>query len=400
MVRDQINIGSDLNPALLVLASGLRATLFPIPVITLFWKDEIGMSLADIMLLQAIFGASVVLLEFPSGYIADRLGYRRSLLTGAAFWVVGWVAYAMGTTFGAMVVAEVLLGIGLAFTSGADSALLFVSLQAVNGVARYRYWEGRVRAAAQTSEAFSSGVGGWLYSVAPRLPLWLQAPVALAGLGAVAAMREVPLAASGERLAHLARAWHIVRHALVHEARLRSAMALSVALGMTTYVAVWLIQPWMQRRGIPAAWFGPLWAAAHLWLAAVSLMCARVAEAFGVTRTLLGCAIVGGMSYLALAFISSPYAVVFYLGFMMVRGLQGPLLASVLQADAPPEDRASVLSLNALLFRLAAVIVLPPIGVLADLLGLEPVLGMLGVLSIAAGLAAWVAFARAHANSV
>jgi len=101
---------------------------------------------------------------------------------------------------------------------------------------------------------------------------------------------------------------------------------------------------------------------------------------------------------LALAFGSSPLAVVFYLGFMTVRGLQGPLLAGVLQADAPPEDRASVLSLNALLFRLAAVVILPPVGALADRVGIEPTLGVLGALSLAAALAAWAAFARAHAG--
>ena len=391
--------GSDRNPTLLVIASALRAALFPIPVITLFWKAEIGMSLADIMWLQAIFGAATVLLEFPSGYVADRLGYRRSLLAGALFWLVGWVAYALGTTFGGMVVAEVLLGVGLAFTSGADSALLFVSLEAREDVARYRQWEGRVRAAAQASEAVSSGVGGWLYSIAPRLPFWSQVPVAVAGLVAVAAMREAPPAAAAERMTHLARAWHIVRHALVQHARLRSAMTLSVALGISTYVAVWLIQPWMQRRGIPPAWFGLLWAAAHLWLAAVSLVSARVAQTFGLMPTLLGCCVLAGVSYLALALSFSPLAVVFYLGFMIVRGLQGPLLAGVLQADTPPEDRASVLSLNALLFRLAAVVVLPPVGALGDHLGLERVLGLLSVLSPALALLAWIAFARAHNTS-
>lgn len=387
------------NLSLLVAASGLRAALFPIPVITIFWKDEIGMSLADIMWLQAIFGATVVLLEFPSGYIADRLGYRRSLLVGAAFGIGGWIAYALGTTFGAMVIAEVVLGIGLAFTSGADSALLFASLETTtDGVASYRTWEGRVRAAAQASEAISSGIGGWLYSLAPRLPLWLQVPVAVAGLGVVARMREVPPATAGERIAHLARAWHIVRYALVHHARLRSAMALSVALGMSTFVAVWLIQPWMQRRGIPPAWFGLLWAAAHLWLAGVSLVSARVVRAVGLTPTLLGCCVLGSISYWGLAVSGSPHAVSFYLGFMIVRGLQGPLLAAVLQADTPSEDRASVLSLNALLFRLAAVVVLPPIGALGDYVGVESVLGLMGILSLAAALPAWIAFMRAHAS--
>ncbi|OGQ80853.1 MAG: hypothetical protein A3F90_08180 [Deltaproteobacteria bacterium RIFCSPLOWO2_12_FULL_60_19] len=390
---------TDRNPALLVASAGLRAALFPIPVITLFWKDEIGMSLTDIMWLQAIFGATAVIFEFPSGYVADRLGYRRSLLTGALFWFAGWIAYALGTTFGGMVFAEVLLGVGLAFISGADGALLFVSLEAGDSVARYGRWEGRVRAASQTSEAISSAVGGWLYSIAPRLPLWAQAPIAAANLGAIAAMREVKPAEAGERMSHLVRAWHIVRHALVRHARLRTAMTLSVALGISTYVAVWLIQPWMQQRGIPPAWFGPLWALAHLWLAAASLFSATTARAFGLKPTLLGCSVIAGVSYLGLAFSSSSLALVFYLGFMTVRGLQGPLLATVLQEATPSEDRASVLSLNALLFRLAAVVVLPPIGALGDYFGLEITLGLVGILSLIAALGAWAAFALAHADA-
>jgi MFS family permease len=211
-------------------------------------------------------------------------------------------------------------------------------------------------------------------------------------------MREVPPAAAGERIRHLARAWHIVRYALAHHARLRSAMALSVALGLTTYVAVWLIQPWMQRRGIPAPWFGPLWAAAHLWLAVVSLTSSRVSQAAGVKPALLGCCVLGAMSYWGLGLITSPWAVVFYLGFMIVRGLQGPILAALLQDDAPSEDRASVLSLNTLLFRLAAAVILPPIGALADRWGIEPVLKLMGTLSLMAALAAWFAFTRAHAQ--
>lgn len=93
------------------------------------------------------------------------------------------------------------------------------------------------------------------------------------------------------------------------------------------------------------------------------------------------------------------FGVVFYLGFMTVQGLYGPLLASVLQADAPHEDRASVLSLNTLLFRLASVIVLPPVGALADRFGLEPVLVGLGFGSAAVAMAAWWVFARAHGTT-
>jgi hypothetical protein len=123
-----------------------------------------------------------------------------------------------------------------------------------------------------------------------------------------------------------------------------------------------------------------------------------MAVAFGAAPVLLACALIAGASYFALGFAASPLAVVFYLGFMTVRGLQGPILAGVLQADAPPEDRASILSLNMLLFRLAAVVALPPVGALADRIGIEPTLVVLSCVSLTVALAAWAAFARAHGD--
>jgi predicted MFS family arabinose efflux permease len=88
--------------------------------------------------------------------------------------------------------------------------------------------------------------------------------------------------------------------------------------------------------------------------------------------------------------------VVFYLFFMTLRGLQGPILARVMQADAPPEDRASVLSLAALLFRLSFVVAGPLVGALVDRTGMDAALTVLAGVSLVAALAAFSAFARAH----
>jgi predicted MFS family arabinose efflux permease len=175
-------------------------------------------------------------------------------------------------------------------------------------------------------------------------------------------------------------------------------MLVSVALGLATFMMVWLIQPWMQRRGIPAVWFGPLWAVANLWLAAMSLASGRVAETLGVRTTLALAALLAVVGYVGLAAIGAEWAVAFYLCFMTTRGLQTPILTTVIQADAPAEDRASVLSLNALCFRLAFVVSGPPVGMLVDQLGLEPALGVLAVVVAAANAAAYTAFVRAHAT--
>src|SRR5207244_257147 len=167
---------------------------------------------------------------------------------------------------------------------------------------------------------------------------------------------------------------------------------------LSSFVMVWLIQPYMRGRAIPPSWFGPLWAAAHVWLAAVSLASARVVAVLGVRATLLGCCLLVPLGYAGLAASPAAGGVVFYLAFMTLRGLQGPILGRVMQEEAPPEDRASVLSLAALLFRLSFAIAGPPIGALVDRAGMDAALAVLGVVFTAASLAALLVFTRAHAH--
>lgn len=271
-----------------------------------------------------------------------------------------------------------------------------MSLDATNRGSQYTRWEGRARAAAQTAEAASAAAGGWLYALWPRLPFWLQIPTATLGLAAVVALQEGPRRPLAEHRSHVRRALHIVRFTLWQHRRLQAAMALSVALGLASFVMVWLIQPYMQARGVPLAWFGPVWAGAHVWLAGVSLVSARVVAALGVRLALLGCCLLVPLGYAGLAASASAWGTVFYLCFMTLRGLQGPILANVMQEDAPGEDRASVLSLAALLFRLSFVVAGPPIGALVDRVGLETALAVLAVAFTAVALIALSAFARAH----
>src|SRR5438093_9046323 len=384
------------NVRLLIAFAAFQFILFPIPIITLFWKDQIGMSLADIMVLQAIFGLAVVLFEFPSGYVADRVGYRWSLLVSTGLLMAGWLLYTRAESFWAVAVAEITLGAGSAFMSGADRALRWVALDGTNRPAPYARWDGRIRAVSQSAEALSAAAGGWLYAMGPRWPFWLQVPAAALALATAALLHEVPRPRVAGGRSHTERALHIIGFTLWHHRRLRAAMALSVALGLSTFVMIWLIQPYMQARGIPAAWFGPLWACAHVWLAAASLASSRMVGALGVRPALLGCCLLVPLGYAGLSLSHAAWGIVFYLCFMTIRGLQGPILATVMQQDAPPEDRASVLSIATLVFRLSFVVAGPPIGAMVDRLGMETALGILAVVLGALALLAFRTFSVAR----
>ena len=117
------------NLPLLNIFAFLKMALFPMAIITLFWKDQIGLTLTDVLLLQAIFSIATVVMEYPSGYLSDRLGYRFSLLLASLLAISGWATYTMAGSFTTVLLAEIQLGVSYAFISGADSALLFETLR-------------------------------------------------------------------------------------------------------------------------------------------------------------------------------------------------------------------------------------------------------------------------------
>jgi MFS family permease len=69
----------------LYLFAFLQMSLFPMAIITLFWKDQIGLSLTQILLLQGIFSVAMVVMEYPSGYLSDRIGSARNYRLGPVY---------------------------------------------------------------------------------------------------------------------------------------------------------------------------------------------------------------------------------------------------------------------------------------------------------------------------
>ncbi len=128
------------NIWLLQIFRGLSAALIVMPVIVPFFQSN-GLSQTEIFLLQSAFAAVVLLLEVPSGYFADRFGRKRSLLMGAILTTIGFGVYGLAFGFWPMLVAEVILGIGLSFVSGADAALAYDSLLSVKQEEQYRRFE-------------------------------------------------------------------------------------------------------------------------------------------------------------------------------------------------------------------------------------------------------------------
>ena len=357
------------NIPLLNIFAGLKMALLPMAIITLFWKDQIGLSLAEILLLQAIFSLATLVMEFPSGYISDRIGYRFALNLACLLGITGWATYTLAGSFTGVLIAELQLGASYAFISGADSALLYETLRYDSREEHYSRYDGRMTAWAQAGEAIGAVGAGVLYGWFPLLPFVLQVGVWVAALAICRNLKDIPTPPR-ETISHLQEATDIARKAF-SQPGIRYAILLAALLGLASFYPVWLIQPYMQTLNVPLSWFGPIWAVANLCVSFGSIISHRVQFHLGVRGTplLLLALVVAG--YAGLAFSQVIWGFAFYFLLTIMRGIQGPFLRLALQKQSNRHERASILSLKSLVFRLGFVITGPLVGVLADRSGLN-----------------------------
>lgn len=107
---------------------------FYYPVFTILFLD-FGLSLEQFALLNAVWAASIVLLEVPSGALADMIG-RRNLVVFAAVLMVIEIALLcfvprenIDTVFIVFLINRILSGAAEAAASGADEALAYDTLK-------------------------------------------------------------------------------------------------------------------------------------------------------------------------------------------------------------------------------------------------------------------------------
>ena len=348
-----------------------------LPFFILLPQDR-GIALGAIGVIWAVHSTLSLLLEVPSGALADAIGRRTTLLVGAALTAVGLAGYGVGAAVPSLMLAVAAIAIGRALISGSLEAWFVDTLRAIDPEAPLR----RPLAAGTTAEALGmaagSIAGGLLPLLATGLPergdailLELSVPflagaaLALVYFGAIAAYVVEPsrerttawTAVAGEamRVARsglgAARRSHTVRRLLV--------IAAVIGLGLSTVELLW--QPHLEDLlGHDASGstplFGALVAASMLAVAAGAWLSPRMTGDRGPRTTYpaamvllaVTLAVLGGAQEIVL------FCVVYVLYYAAL-GFADPLHFELLHDAIVGPARATVVSAEALTSQIGAV---------------------------------------------
>ncbi len=117
------------NVPLLYVFRVFHDAVFFAPIIVVFLNRN-GLSMTEIMVLQTIFSVGLIILEVPSGFLADIVGRKVTLVLGSVLLTVGAGLYSVGINFWNFAVAEIIWAFAASLISGSDTAMLYDTLVA------------------------------------------------------------------------------------------------------------------------------------------------------------------------------------------------------------------------------------------------------------------------------
>jgi MFS family permease len=350
------------------------------PIVVLFYQDN-GLGMQEVFILQAIYSISIVALEIPSGYFADALGRKNTLIIGSILGFLGYLVYSFSFGFWGFLIAEVVLGFGQSMISGADSAILYDTLLLHKRENDYMKHEGRMISAGNFAEALAGIAGGLLAAISLRYPYYFQTLIAFTAIPAALTLVE-PKIHGIELKVSMSKIIGVVRYALIDNSRLRWNILYSSFVGASTLTMAWFVQPWFIGINLPVSLFGVLWTALNLSVGITALFAYRIEKYLGVRTTVMGFTITLALGFFGAAIFQNYFGLVFLFLFYLARGVATPVLKDYINRITSSDVRATILSIRNFVIRIIFALWGPFYGWYTDAISLKGAITIAGIVFV------------------
>ncbi|MFI6284719.1 MFS transporter [Streptomyces sp. NPDC051018] len=136
----------------LLVYAGLKDLILLYPVYALLFAEH-GLTTGEISSLFILWSVTGLVVEVPSGALADLVSRRLLLVAGPLLKAVGFALWVFAPSYGTFALGFVLWGTGSALRSGALEALVYEELERLGAASRYTRLIGRSAAVAAMATA-------------------------------------------------------------------------------------------------------------------------------------------------------------------------------------------------------------------------------------------------------
>ena len=352
--------------------------------ITSFWIlffIQNGLSLLQIGLLESIFHGTSLLCEIPSGMLADRFSYKTNLYLARLASIVSSILILFGQgSFWIYAIAMMVNALSYNFDSGTSTAFLFDSAVEAGQKDRYLQISSFLSGVAEVTRTLGTVVAGFFIHGALAWTYYIAIGLSLLSILLIFLMKE-PESKSDER-SHLTlkRILEVVKQEWQDKPVLFYWMLTYQLVGTIMCMFYYYYQ---QKISDLASWqvslimlIGSGFNLLAVYLASQIGKKWNSNQVFPILVALTGLA-------LLLVGVKTPFAYLsVYLLTNALYAVYQPIYYNDLQAYLPSSVRATMLSINSMMFSLSMIVFFPLTGWLIDTCGFVAVFLVLGLITL------------------
>ena len=356
------------NIPILYAATMIGGMLFYIPILAVYFEHEL-FTATSVALVFAVEAFAGVVLEVPTGAIADLFGRRRTLIAAHLVLLCAVLLLQIGGNMAVLLGYAVLSAFARGLNSGTDEALLFDSLREDGQEHHFKQVIGVYHALWPLGATLGSIAGGYLAERSLHLTVSASFVPVLIALILTFFLKEPHY----EREAH----HNVLRHmATAFRVTISSRqLVILVTAGLVMMAAgesAHLLSPlFFAFKDIPIRYFGWISAFIYGFSSLGFYLSHGISEKVGNRRTLvivsvltpifiLGATVFGGLPMVALWTSAS----VFF-------GIKNPIISHLLNLEVDSSHRATVISMNNFMGQLGVAGAMPLFGYCAELYSIQ-----------------------------
>ena len=325
-----------------------------------------------------------IIMEVPSGVLADLLGKRNTLILGSLFQLISCLILINSTEFSHFLIGNSIMFIGFAFHSGATEALAYDSLKEKKKAEKYSEVIGKSSSITIAATLISTVIGGYLYGLNPTYPFYAWIVFLALSVIVLIFMKEPKVDTVRfnfhNYLVHLKEGT-----ATLFNSNLRPYLLplFTFAIFIKLYQGI-VRQSTAAYFGYTGETFGYLFAAISIPAIYVSFKFAKLRNRFGDKRLISFSLFAFMLSFLVAATTNNPLiGAIYYLVINSIENVAKPLTSTIINEHTDSKHRATTLSTLALFSQVPYILLVTVFANMTETSNLPKLLIIYGVILIA-----------------
>ena len=338
-------------------------------VLVPFYLDWGKVSYTQVMILQSFYVIVVLLMEIPTGAIADHFGRKTSLTLAGISSSIATLVYTSVPNFYIFLAGEFFWALGYALLSGCDEAMLYDSLKEIDMEAKSKKFIGRLRSFEMAAIMIAAPIGSLIASkIGLRYAMrFVFFPFFSAFLVALT-FREPHIKSEKEEKGKYI---DTLKSGIVYFKGHKILKILAfdlISISALVFFIIWMYQPLLGKLGVPIIYFGFV----HALMSGIQIPVMngfdRLEKIFGSKkRYLFFSALFPAICFILLGINNNNFLAIAIIGLTAGFGLsRNVLFQSYMNKYIESHNRATVISTISMLRSLVCAVMYPLVGLMVD----------------------------------